>query len=1048
MKGDENLREKKRWEDHALLHMNRLDSHTDFKRPDKERIKSLDGSWKFLYLEAPEYSPEGYFCEELDDSGWDIIPVPSNWQMEGYGKPHYTDVLYPFAINPPFVPSKNPTGIYRRQFTLEEAWIKERTVLYLGGINSAYDIWINGCHGGYGKVSRLSAEYDISHLVKAGQNTIVIRVYQWSDGSYLEDQDEWWLSGIFRSVEIHKEPDNCIADLTVESSLTEDYKTGIAEIKVKLKTREKEKEDTYTVRSSIYAGRGADTGRKALFISELQPLPDSDYYHTLVELPHACPWTAETPNCYSIKVELLEGGLVLDTAETITGFRNIRIRGNTFTINGKAVLLNGVNLHDFDPKRGQAVLPETVEADIRMIKQHNMNTIRCAHYPKQDWFYELCDFYGIYVIDEADLEDHGFEWIKKYSWLAEDESWLPAFKDRNLRMVEKHRNHPSIIMWSLGNESSMGSNFAKAAEAIRELDPSRPIHYEGDSCAEVSDVYSTMYSRVDALKGIAARGDGHNKPHFHCEYAHAMGNGPGNLSVYQELYRTKERLMGGCVWEWYDHGILSKTAEGESYYQYGGDFADEPNNSNFCVDGLLMPDRTPSPGLLECKQVMAPVEISLDDRIDGSILIKNWYDFINLSHLELLFQIQADDRVLESISCACPEAEPGQRVGMKLPFSPVKAEKGTDYYVNITVRYSYDTDFCQTGYEMGRYQFLLPQSLLLSPEDIGAEAVMQTDARTEAMPSQPLKIEADAVRLTIKNLQAELCFNRITGRLSSFQSGGGVLIKTGPHIVIDRALIDNDMYKKDDWYNLYYIQHSDEQLEEMSWEERDGSVRITIRTHFSCANQAWGFKCRYVYTLHEDGRLYLDLKAEAFTWAPLMPKKIPRVGIELIVPGTLRTVEWYGRGFGENYCDSSAASYMGVYRCDVEDMHTNYVLPQENGHRDGVVWLVLQDESQAFLVAAESSVGINVHNYTQDSLNAAKHTYELKRAEDITVVLDACHSGLGSNSCGEEQLFENTVGINDFEMHLAFAGTKNEAVISKSKKLRRTIQEEKGGTST
>lgn len=1028
------MREKKRWEDQALQHMNRRESHTDFSRPDKDRIISLDGLWKFLYLEAPEYSPKGYYEEGLKDSSWDTIPVPSNWQMEGYGKLHYTDVLYPFAINPPFVPSMNPTGIYRRKFTLSDEWIKEKTVLYLGGISSAYDIWINGCHCGYGKVSHLSAEYEISHLLRTGVNTIVIRVYQWSDGSYLEDQDEWWLSGIFRSVELHREPAECIADLKVDAGVSDDYKTGFAEFNVRINVSHYEGLDgPYKIRCTVYEEKNGET--IAADISRNYVCAEEAQKHGVISMRAVIQdvrlWTAETPNCYYVKAELLAGGSVLDTAEVTVGFRKISVSGSTITINGKAVLLNGANLHDFDPKRGQAVLRQVVEEDIRMMKQHNMNTVRCSHYPKQDWFYDLCDIYGLYVIDEADLEDHGFEWVKKYAWLAEDETWLPAFKDRILRMVAKHRNHPSVIMWSLGNESSMGRNFSKAAEAVREMDLSRLIHYEGDSLADISDVYSTMYTRVDALKNIATRGDCHNKPHFHCEYAHAMGNGPGNLSAYQELYRTMERLSGGCIWEWYDHGIYSETKEGEPYYRYGGDFEDEPNNSNFCVDGLLQPDRTPSPGLLECKKVMAPVEIKLDDRIAGNILMKNWYDFINLNHLELIFQIQADDKELASVSIPCPFVAAGQRISEKIPLAPIDAVKGTDYYLNITVRYRYDTAFCKSGYEMCRYQFLLPENYLLYIEE--------TDADIKASAPEALVAEDNGVCLTVQNSRTKLCINRITGRLMSYCTYGDELMKNGPHVVIDRAQIDNDMYKKEDWYNLYFIQHSDEQLEEMNWQEGEESVSIDIRTHFSCANQAWGFKCHYAYVLYEDGRLNLNLKAESFAWAPLVPLKIPRVGLELTVPGALRTVKYYGKGPGENYRDSSKAAYMGVFGCDVEDMHTSYVLPQENGHREQVGWLALQSAEQALLIAAGIPIGINVHNYTQDMLNTAKHTYELQRAEDIMVALDASHSGLGSNSCGEEQLYENTVGINDFELHLAFLGTENEEVIRKSKALRRTI---------
>lgn len=1028
------MRAKKRWEDESLLHINRLKSHTDFCRCMDGYEMSLDGQWSFLYLEAPEYSPEGFFDENFDTSDWDQIPVPSSWQTKGYGKMHYTDVLYPFSIHPPYVPSENPTGIYRRYFTLPENWSEDRTILVMKGVSSAYDVWVNGRHCGYGKVSRLSSEFDVSSFVRAGENTITVRVYRWSDGSYLEDQDEWWFSGIFRSVELRREPKLAIFNFLAQGRLIHDYQDGVMDLRFVLNRETGDGEGSARIAYSIAESAGSNLPAKSACISAPSPLSSGEIpvsgneASISLTLPAIKPWTAETPNLYRITAQLLVQGECVDEAEVVTGFRNVEVKGDVILVNGKKVLLNGVNHHDYDPENGQAVRREVIEDDIRLMKRCNINTVRCSHYPKQDWFYELCDTYGLYVIDEADLEAHGFEWIKRYDWLNQMEAWLPAYLDRNLRMVEKHRNHPSIIMWSLGNETETGSNFVKVAAEVKALDPSRLIHYESDFKADITDVYSTMYTRLERLKEIAVRGDFHNKPHFHCEYAHSMGNGPGNLSEYQKLYRTYDRLQGGCIWEWYDHGIRTKTEDGAVYYRYGGDFGDEPNNSNFCVDGLLMPDRTPSPGLLEVKQVFAPIEITECNLNDGEMLLTNWYDFITPKHLELFWEIQADGRVLEEGALPLPAVQARASGKLTVPFTELTPEPDTEYYLNLSVRYREDTRCCEKGCEMCRYQFLLPWKEEQEEDTAAVEASNDIFS--------PLETSDSAAALTVANDQIEVTFNRVNGRLETMKTHGVLRIKSGPHVVIDRAEIDNDMYIKEDWYHLYFIQHLEEQLESFSWRQEDKAVRVLVETHVSCWNQAWGFSCCYDYLIRPEGRMDLALSAVSFSEAPLAPTKLPRVGIELTVPGNHRCISWYGKGFGENYSDSAASTFMGIYRCDVEELHTNYVYPQENGHREQVRWLSLADEKEALLITAAMPVGMNVHNYTMEALRAAKHTCELKRSEDLTVNLDARHSGLGSNSCGQEQTYENTVGVNDFAMTLSFGTAEPEHVIAESKKLR------------
>lgn len=566
---------KKRWENQNLCGIGRREARTSFYRDSQEMI-SLNGEWRFLYLEAPELSPQGFEKAKTDEA-WDTIDVPSVWQLRGYDSMHYTDTEYLFPLDPPYVPTKNPTGIYKKTVYLSKEWTKQDTILRFHGVDSAFDVWVNGQYVGYSKVSRLPSEFDITNYVNEGENDITVRVYKWSDGTYLEDQDMWWLSGIYRDVELINEPKQAIYNCAADGSLDESFKDGIFTADITLK--QAEGEGNYILE---YNGNKVMQGDFRT---------DDGTVHLEERIPDVKKWTAETPELYLLTVTAGQ-----HTIQVRIGFRKIEIKDGNFRVNGQVILLNGVNHHDYNPKEGRCVTYEQEKNNVILMKQHNINAVRCSHYPANEYFYDLCDEYGLYVIDEADLECHGFELVKNYQWITDDPAWEQAYVDRSVRMVKRDRNHPSIIMWSMGNESAFGCNFRRAAEEIRKLDPSRMIHYEGDYEAEVTDVYSTMYTRVKRLEEIAESKSKGGKPHILCEYGHAMGNGPGGLKAYQDMFRKFKRLQGGFVWEWYDHGIYAEE-NGKTYYRYGGDYGDFPTNENFCIDGLLMPDRTPSPEL-------------------------------------------------------------------------------------------------------------------------------------------------------------------------------------------------------------------------------------------------------------------------------------------------------------------------------------------------------------------------------------------------------------------------------------------------------------------
>lgn len=988
-------RKKKRWENEAVTGIGRREACCSWYEDSAPKM-SLNGDWSFLYLDAPECSPKGFEEPGLKE-GWDTISVPSVWQLKGYDHMHYTDVLYLFPLNPPFVPSENPTGIYKKTVYLDEQWLKGDTILKFHGVDSAFDVWVNGVHKGFGKVSRLPSEFDITSLLKEGENDITVRVYKWSDGTYLEDQDMWWFSGIFRDVELIREPKSAILDLELTTDLDEAYEKGRVEAKVRVKGSGK---GTWAM-----ASEGRTVVRGDFEVLDAGEIPSGETTVSIAFDAGAVKlWTAETPWLYPFTISF-EG----HKTTTRIGFRKIEIKDGNFTVNGRAVLLNGVNHHDYNPKEGRIVTYEQMKADVILMKQHNINALRCSHYPADDALYDLCDEYGLYVIDEADLECHGFEWAERYDWITDDPAWEKAYVDRAVRMVKRDYNHPSVIMWSLGNESSFGCNFKRSAEAVKALDPARLIHYEGDFEAEAADVYSTMYTWLPKLEEIAVTDIGKKKPHILCEYGHSMGNGPGCLKSYQDLFRKYKRLQGGFIWEWYDHGFFTRDENGHEYYRYGGNYGDFPNNGNFCIDGLLMPDRSPSPGLLEYKQVIAPVEAKKMPGKEREITIYNHFDFLDLSHLYMKWWISCDEAVIQEGIIEALEAAPKESCIVEIPYTPFVPKANTDYYLNVSFCLKAPAAYVEAGHEVSRGQFKMQEHF--------ETAVLHRK-------SGPLTVTDDGILLTIRGENAEVVFHKVFGRLLSYRAEGKAYLTEGPGVTVYRPTIDNDMYKREDWLNKYFIQLPDEQTEYFRVKEKEHSVEVLIGTYFGCLNQSWGFLCDYRYVVHEDGLVDCYLEGKELQRGKAEPGFLPRIGITMKAEKGLQKGAWYGLGPGENYPDSKQAAFMGVYRMEVEEMSTSYVCPQENGHREEVSWFSLSDPSGSLLVTLKTPVGLNIHNCTPESLERAKHPWQIEAAKDVIIHMDYAHSGIGSNSCGQEQEEKYKVKRQDFSLSFTLQAIK------------------------
>lgn len=987
----------KRWEDHRITGIGRREARTAFYKDSQKKI-SLNGEWAFKYVDAPELSPEGFeqsgACE-----GWDKIDVPSVWQLRGYDKMHYTDVLYPFPVNPPHVPDENPTGIYKKTVVLDEQWMEKDTVLKFHGVDSAFDVWVNGNHVGFGKVSRLPSEFDITGFVKTGENDITVRVYKWSDGTYLEDQDMWWLSGIYRDVELINEEKNAVLDLRVNGTLDDSYKNGFFTAGITMK--------------QAGTNLGWKLSYKGKTVLEGELVSEGKDICIEAEIPEVHTWTAETPELYEFTV------MTENQEVTVRcGFRKIEIKDKNFRVNNQVILLNGVNHHDYNPREGRRVTREQMESDIRLMKQYNINAVRCSHYPANEYFYDLCDEYGLYVINEADLECHGFEWVENYTWITDDETWKDAYVDRSVRMVKRDRNHPSIIMWSMGNESAFGCNFRSAAEAIRELDDTRLVHYEGDFEAEVTDVYSTMYTRLKGLKEIAEYQIKGDKPHVMCEYGHAMGNGPGGLKAYQDMYRKYKRLQGGFLWEWYDHGIYTEEKD-KKYYKYGGNYGDFPTNGNFCIDGILMPDRTPSPGMEEYKQIIAPVEITAVEGSMNKIQIRNYYDFLNLDTTTLYWEVKAEDQMIQDGTVEGLSVAPHEGKIIALPITAFELQENTDYYLNLTVCQKEERNYAPAGYEIKKVQ--IPMQI-------------RKDGFSVRETADKLQVTEEQGGLTVENSRVTAKFSTVFGKLISFGKDGKEYLTEGPRMNVYRATIDNDMYKKEDWMNKYFIQKPVEETEYVSCLKEDDKVIVRIGTFFSCYNQSWGFECDYTYTVYSCGQMKVEIQGKAVQRGKLEPAFLPRIGVIMKGNKNFQKTMWYGMGPDESYVDSKAASIMGIYENTVDGMMTDYVFPQENGHHEQVKWFRIGDGKDGLLCKMEEKLGLNLANYTDESLEKAQHPFEIEKADDVIIHLDYRQSGLGSNSCGEEQLEENKVKLQDFAMAFTVQAAECGTEIRKARK--------------
>jgi len=1012
----------KTWENHQIDGINRMPARAHFLTfPSKEKallnnnrythaFKNLNGVWKFMFLDAPEYSPEGFFNSDFDVTKMDDITVPGNWQLQGYGKMHYSDLWYNFPINPPYVPTENPTGIYKRTFFVEESYRDKKIIIRFCGVDSAYHLWINGKEVGYSKVARNESEFDITDLIRVGEeNDVTVRVYQWSDGTYLEDQDMWWESGIFRDVELIGVPKDGINDYKVIADLDDEYKNGIFKVEAFLRTT-KEVNVTFEL---------VDAGENTVFTKTVVAKEGKACIDEVIaDVNH---WTAETPYLYKLFMTVEDDGQIVEVIPQNVGFRNIRLNGETFLVNGVAIKFKGVNRHDYSPQNGRVISREEIEKDIILMKQFNINAIRTSHYPNSYYLYDLCDEYGMYLIAETDLECHGFELTGDYKWITDDPSWELAYVSRMTRMIERDKNHPAIIFWSLGNESAFGCNFRKMTDVAHEMDPTRLVHYEGDFDVESADVYSTMYTWIEnpkkpyLMKDIIEKS---KKPHIHCEYCHAMGNGPGNLKDYQDLVYAHDKLQGGFVWEWFDHGIESFTESGEKYYRYGGDFGDDPSNKDFCIDGLIMPDRTPSPGLYEYKKVIEPITTTAVDIQKGIINLLSRYDFANLDRFNLVYKVMEDDVILQTGFMAVPSIEARANKDITLPYdlSVIKVKPGVHYYVNISYQLREDTSYASSGHELATAQFELPlykEGIMVRPEGI-------------------LNVEKEHTTLHVKGANFSLDFNLVNGNLMNIVRDGMQVLSKGPRLTLWRAPISNDMEIIDKLKKVYFLHLEHEVVMNIDYHMEGNILKVEVDTINSTTNSAWHFKTKYVYTVCPSGDILIDVEGTPSGRVDLAPDMLPRIGVSMHLDKSMEHVRYFGMGPGENYADSKEAAQMGLYANTVDGLFTNYVIPQENGNHMGCKWVSMtNDRGMGLLASTEGDFNFSASWYEDKDLDDAKHNCDLVKRDYIVFNVDYKQNALGTNSCGQWQLDKYRAKFEDFKLSFRLTPFNNKEVLDK-----------------
>ena len=987
------------WENETIFAINKEPGHATFvsypdlptalaspsaakpwETPESPWYKSLNGNWKFNWVKQPSERPKDFYKPSYNVSDWAEIPVPSTWENLGYGVPIYTNITYPYFNNPPFIQTKkgytcadepNPVGSYRRQFTIPKDWNGKEIFLHFDGCYSAMYVWVNGKKVGYSQGANNDAEFNITSYVKPGENTLAVEVYRWCDGSYLEDQDMFRLSGIHRDVYLTATPKTRIRDFYAKTTFPQGY--GSADVKLDVKVAAHGSlPKGCSVQAHLFEPSGVRVASAKIPVGGAAKGKDATGSGVLkVSNPNL--WSAEDPYLYNLTLELLDGnGNVLQATSTPYGLRDVEIRNNQLYVNGNRIFMKGVNRHDTHPQFGKYIPVESMIEDVELMKTHNVNTVRTSHYPNSPKMYALYDYYGLYTIDEADIECHGNHVVSRR------ESWSPAMVDRMVRMVERDKNHPSVIIWSMGNECGAGSNFKDVYAAAKAIDD-RPIHYEGYN--DIADIDSNMYPSVPSM--IARDQNGQQKPYIMCEYAHAMGNAMGNFQEYWDYIYDSKRTIGGCVWDWVDQG-LNKPGEDKNNFYYGGQFGDKPNDADFCINGIVTPDRQVTPKLLEVRKVYQPVKFTYDG--NGKVNLLNRNSFVALGG-DMAWALVKDGVVVEQGSVAVPAIAAGKSGSVTIP-AAANLEEGYEWALNVDLPYA-----TKAGEALCQEQFVLTDKVApgFTVSDGGKFRREEIIITRDNMKSTREVYRAGDFSVSVDPAKGELTAISYDGR--------DILTAEGAPELAWFRTIRND---KDSYLRIPepVIEAKDVTVE-LSDDARVLTVTTAMNARFGDMDQPYDV----VYTAYPDGQVKVDA-----TFTTPGRVVLPRYGLKMnLVPG-LENVEYYGYGPHENYWDRRSSARLGRYATSVEGMEERYVRPETMGNREDTRWLTITDNAgRGVKVTALDHMNFSAQHYEDaDLLKRVANHHELpriKKAETV-LTLDAAQVGLGNASCGPGPLKE------------------------------------------
>lgn len=980
------------YEDLSILHENTMPARAYFipaskrmdnlveHREESDRMQLLNGTWKFQYFNSIYDVQEPFFEKDYDTENFDEIQVPSVWQMAGYDTHQYTNIRYPFPFDPPYVPQDIPCGTYAHTFVYHKDENAPKAFLNFEGVDSCFYVWINGSYVGYSQVSHMTSEFDITDLLRDGENSIAVLVMKWCDGSYLEDQDKFRMSGIFRDVYILKRPKQAISDYHIKTRI-EDM---LAKVEIEMKFY-----SPLNVKISIEDRNGAVVALGSI----------AEEGTAVLEIASPELWNTENPYLYKLILET-ENEVIVDHI----ALRKIEIKDQVIYLNGQKIKFRGVNRHDSDPVTGFTINSEQITTDLTLMKQHNFNAIRSSHYPNAPFFYEMCDKYGFMVIDEADIEAHGpfmiyrkedtdYNRFKRWNEkIADDPVWEEAIVDRVKLMVERDKNRFCIVMWSMGNESAYGCNFEKALEWTKNFDPDRITQYESaryrnyDETYDYSnlDVYSRMYPALSEIQEYLDK-DG-SKPFLLVEYCHSMGNGPGDFEDYFQMIQDNDKMCGGFVWEWCDHAIAHGTAEnGKTIYAYGGDHGEEIHDGNFCMDGLVYPDRTVHTGLLEYKNVYRPARVISYNKESGELVLHNYMDFDDLKdYVKISYELTQDGLVISK--------------GILPEFSVAPHSEGkTNLQVNVPEN---GKCYLKLTYHLKKEMPLLEEDYILGFDEI---EVSQKDAKCQlaekwvekTVTDSELQVSEDDTQIHIKGREFAYTIDRRTALFTEMKFAGREYLNHPMELNIWRAPTDNDMYIKSEWKKAHYDKAY---TRAYTTEVVQGKHGVKITSHASVVAETVQkiLDVTITWKIEAAGKIDADI---AVTKDDEFPD-LPRFGVRMFLDKKLSAARYFGMGPQESYCDKHQAASHGLYQANVDDLHEDYIRPQENGSHYDCEYVELNNSRYGIVVSAENAFSFNASYYTQEELEEKTHNYELIESDSVVFCVDYALNGIGSNSCG------------------------------------------------